>query len=198
MPGTWNAPGKGGAQADLVLTAPQDGVPLLFIEVDNCHETAEELAAKLEKYARFFRRTVRDTDGKERPMWRTRWIASEDRRGDVPHPPVLLVFNHIGERNPNRTIPRLMELTRPLWKGEWQREGCHSYDGRIPIVAVGLRNLREHGPAGAEAGAQAEVRRKVLTPAHLIRCGVRPCATFRPGGKLAESDDLASARRARR
>ncbi|WP_228974746.1 replication-relaxation family protein [Streptomyces sp. DH12] len=57
--GTWNAPGKGGAQADIVLTAPQDGVPLLFIEVDNCHETAEELADKLEKYARFFRRKVR-------------------------------------------------------------------------------------------------------------------------------------------
>ncbi|MCX5078607.1 hypothetical protein OHA84_37120 [Streptomyces sp. NBC_00513] len=46
--GTWNAPGKGGAQADLVLTAPQDQVPPLFIEVDNCHETAEELAAKLD------------------------------------------------------------------------------------------------------------------------------------------------------
>lgn len=146
--GTWNAPGKGGAQADLVLTAPQDGVGLLFIEVDNCHETAEELAAKLEKYARFFRRTVKDTDGKERPMWRTRWTASADRYGDVPHPPVLLVFNHIGERNPNRTIPRLMELTRHLWQGEWQREGYHLYDGKVPIVAVGLRNLREHGPTG--------------------------------------------------
>jgi hypothetical protein len=75
--GTWNAPGKGGAQADIVLTAPQDGVPLLFIEVDNCHETAEELADKLEKYARFFRRKVKDTDGRERPMWRTRWSAPD-------------------------------------------------------------------------------------------------------------------------
>lgn len=79
--GTWNAPGKGGAQADLVLTAPQDQVPLLFIEVDNCHETAEELAAKLEKYARFFKRKAKDTDGKERPMWRTRWTAPEARSG---------------------------------------------------------------------------------------------------------------------
>ncbi|MEU4180921.1 replication-relaxation family protein [Streptomyces sp. NPDC026589] len=147
--GTWNAPGKGGAQADLVLTAPQDGAGLLFIEVDNCHETAEELAAKLEKYARFFRRTVKDTDGRERPMWRTRWMASEDRYGDVPHPPVLLVFNHIGARNPNRTILRLQELTRHLWQGEWQREGYHLYDGKVPIVAVGLRNLREHGPTGS-------------------------------------------------
>ncbi|GGS23891.1 hypothetical protein GCM10010284_66200 [Streptomyces rubiginosohelvolus] len=146
--GTWNAPGKGGAQADVVLTAPQDGVPLLFIEVDNCHETAEELAAKLEKYARFFRRTVKDTDGQERPMWRTRWAVPEHEYGEAPHPPVLLVFNHIGERNPNRTIPRLQELTRHLWQGERMPEGYHSYDRRIPIVVVGLRSLREHGPQG--------------------------------------------------
>ncbi|NYS21116.1 hypothetical protein HFP43_32215 [Streptomyces sp. SJ1-7] len=121
---------------------------LLFIEVDNCHETAEELAAKLEKYARFFRRTVKDTDGKERPMWRTRWAVSENEYGEVPHPPVLVVFNHIGERNPNRTIPRLHELTRHLWKGQWLPEGYHSYDGKIPSVAAGLMNLREHGPIG--------------------------------------------------
>ncbi|MFI9588344.1 replication-relaxation family protein [Streptomyces sp. NPDC052236] len=147
--GTWNAPGKGGAQADVVLTAPQDRVPLLFIEVDNCHETAEELADKLEKYARFFRRKMKDTDGKERPMWRTRWTAPATWSGDATHPPVLLVFNHIGERNPNRTIPRLQELTRHLWQGERQKGGYHHYDGRIPIIAVGLRNLREHGPTGA-------------------------------------------------
>ncbi|WP_327372403.1 replication-relaxation family protein [Streptomyces sp. NBC_01216] len=146
--GTWNAPGKGGAQADLVLTAPQDQVPLLFIEVDNCHETAEELAAKLEKYARFFRRKVKDTDGKERPMWRTRWTVPEGRYGDAPHPPVLLVFNRIGERNPNRTVPRLQELTRHPWQGERQRGGHHLYDRKIPIIATGLNQLRQHGPAG--------------------------------------------------
>lgn len=129
--GTWNAPGKGGAQADIVLTAPQDKVPLLFIEVDNCHETAEELADKLEKYARFLRRKMKDTDGKERPMWRTRWTAPRGRPGDVSHPPVLLVFNRIGDRNPNRTIPRLQELTRHLWQGERQKGGHHVYDGKI-------------------------------------------------------------------
>ncbi|MEV5620530.1 replication-relaxation family protein [Streptomyces bacillaris] len=146
--GTWNAPGKGGAQADLVLTAPQDGVPLLFIEVDNCHETAEELADKLEKYARFFKRKMKDTDGKERPMWRTRWNAPETRSGDRTYPPVLLVFNRIGERNPNRTIPRLMDLTRHLWEGQRQKGGHHHYDGRIPIIATGLNNLRKGGPDG--------------------------------------------------
>ncbi|MGW9116630.1 replication-relaxation family protein [Streptomyces sp. NPDC055663] len=143
--GTWNAPGKGGAQADIVLTAPQDQVPLLFIEADNCHETAEELADKLEKYARFFRRKVKDTDGKERPMWRTRWTVPE--AAEAPHPPILLVFNRLGDRNPNRTIPRLAELTRHLWVGE-RFEDHHLYDGKIPITATGLRNLRENGPDG--------------------------------------------------
>ncbi|MET9451108.1 hypothetical protein [Streptomyces cinerochromogenes] len=28
--GTWSSPGKGSAQADIVITAPEDGVPLLF------------------------------------------------------------------------------------------------------------------------------------------------------------------------
>ncbi|MCX4799880.1 replication-relaxation family protein [Streptomyces sp. NBC_01242] len=146
--GTWNAPGKGGAQADIVLTAPQDGVPLLFIEVDNCHETAEELADKLEKYARFFRRKVKDTDGKERPMWRTRWSAPDTWSGDRTHPAVLLVFNRLGERNPDRTVPRLAELTRHLWQGQRQKGGHHHYDGRIPIIAAGLGNLSKYGPEG--------------------------------------------------
>ncbi|MEU9706182.1 hypothetical protein [Streptomyces sp. NPDC047981] len=97
--GTWNAPGNGGDQAGLVLTAPQDGVPLLFIEVDSCHETTEEFADKL-GYARFFRRKENDTDGKERPKWRTRWNAPETWTGDRTHPPVVLVFNRIGECNP--------------------------------------------------------------------------------------------------
>ncbi|ATZ22027.1 hypothetical protein SLAV_38905 [Streptomyces lavendulae subsp. lavendulae] len=145
--GTWGAPGKGGAQADIVLTAPQDGIPLLFIEVDNCHETAEEIAAKLLKYARFFKRQMKDTDGKDKPMWRTRWMARVAERGEAPHPPVLIVFNHIGARDPNRTVPRLQELTRPLWAGE-PADGFSSYDRKIPIIATGLRNLCEHGPNG--------------------------------------------------
>jgi hypothetical protein len=78
---------------------------------------------------------VKDTDSRERPMWRTRWTVPTGRYGDAPHPPVLLVFIRIGERNPNRTVPRLQELTHYLWQGERQRGGHHLYDGRIPIVA---------------------------------------------------------------
>jgi hypothetical protein len=57
------------------------------------------------------------------------------------------VFHRIGERNPNRTIPHLQELTRHLWQGE-RAEGFHICDGKIAIIATGLHRLRERGPAG--------------------------------------------------
>ncbi len=119
----------------------------MFIEVDNCHETAEEIAAKRLKYSRFFTPQIKDTDGTDKPMWRTRWMARVAERGEAPHPPVLIVFNHIGARDPNRTVPRLQELTHPLWAGE-QADGFSSYDRKIPIIATSLHNLREHGPNG--------------------------------------------------
>jgi hypothetical protein len=52
--GTWKNPAIGSARADVVVIAPDDGVPLLFIEVDNCTEEAVLIAAKFDKYARFF------------------------------------------------------------------------------------------------------------------------------------------------
>jgi hypothetical protein len=60
-----------------------------------------------------------------------------------------LVFSRIGERNPDRAIARLYELTRDLWQGE-RAEGFHDYDGKIPIIATSLEKLREYGPAGPE------------------------------------------------
>ncbi|MFD4652372.1 replication-relaxation family protein [Streptomyces sp. NPDC058441] len=70
--GTWKNPAIGSARADVVVIAPDDGVPLLFIEVDNCTEEAVLIAAKFDKYARFFKRKEKDTDGIEKPVWRTR------------------------------------------------------------------------------------------------------------------------------
>ncbi|MFE3905693.1 replication-relaxation family protein [Streptomyces sp. NPDC059153] len=146
--GTWSNPGKGGAQADIVITSPEDGVPLLFVEIDNCYESAQVLAAKIDKYMRFGQRKVKDADGKERPMWRTRWWVPDGRHGDQPHPPLLLVFNRVGPRNPNTVIAQLAELTRRHWQGT-AHDGFHMYDGKLPIVVTGMKQLQEHGPAGA-------------------------------------------------
>jgi hypothetical protein len=146
--GTWSNPGRGGAQADIVITAPEDGVPLLFVEIDNCYESAQVLAAKIDKYMRFCQRKVKDVDGKERPMWRTRWWVPDGRRADEPHPPLLLVFNRVGPRNPNTVIAQLAELTQRHWQGT-AYDGFHMYDGKLPIVATGMKQLKKHGPAGA-------------------------------------------------
>ncbi|KPI25324.1 hypothetical protein OV450_7368 [Actinobacteria bacterium OV450] len=62
---------------------------------------------------------------------------------------MLLVFNRVGERNPDHTVPRLQELTRHLWQGERQRGGPLLCDRRIPIIATGLNQLRQLGAAGS-------------------------------------------------
>jgi hypothetical protein len=146
--GTWSNPGRGGAQADIVITAPEDGVPLLFVEIDNCYESAQVLAAKIDKYMRFGQRKVKDVDGRERPMRRTRWWVPDGRHGDQPHPPLLLVFNRVGPRNPHTVIAQLAELTHRHWQGT-AHDGFHMYDGKLPIVVTGMKQLQEHGPAGA-------------------------------------------------
>jgi hypothetical protein len=146
--GTWSNPGRGGAQADIVITAPEDGVPLLFVEIDNCFESPQIFAAEIDKYMRFGRRKVKDIDGTERPMWRTRWWVPDGRHGDQPHPPLLLVFNRIGPRNPNTVIAQLAELTQRHWKGTAYEDCFHMYDGKPPIVVTGMKQLQEHGPAG--------------------------------------------------
>ncbi|MBX9399409.1 replication-relaxation family protein [Streptomyces sp. TRM72054] len=54
--GTITAPGRGSLRADAVLTAPEDGVPVLFVEVDNHTEPPTQVADKIARYRRFFQR----------------------------------------------------------------------------------------------------------------------------------------------
>ncbi|MFJ5197762.1 replication-relaxation family protein [Streptomyces sp. NPDC088394] len=148
--GTWKNPAIGSARADIVLTAPEAGVPLLFIEADNCTEEAVLIAAKFDKYARFFQRQEKDTDNIEKPLWRTRWSAPASEEYERVHPPVLLVFHQAGKRPARTQMARIADLTRHHWQGRWHREhDYHSYDRRIPAVATTLDLLREHGPAGS-------------------------------------------------
>ncbi|MET7929986.1 replication-relaxation family protein [Streptomyces sp. NPDC005349] len=145
--GTWKSPGLGSARADAVVTAPEHGMPLLFIEADNCHEDAVTIAAKFDRYARFYQRTAKDNGGGAR-LWSTRWNYDADPYRD-PLPPILLVFNEIGARSAHTQIRNIAALTRPHWEGQPDNEGAfHSYRGKIPIVATRLDLLREHGPHG--------------------------------------------------
>ncbi|WP_353962458.1 replication-relaxation family protein [Streptomyces sp. NBC_01221] len=58
--GAFAAPGKGSLRSDAVLRAPEDGVPVLFVEVDNHTEPPVTVARKIERYQRFFQRTVKE------------------------------------------------------------------------------------------------------------------------------------------
>ncbi|MFF6873182.1 hypothetical protein ACIGG5_32210 [Streptomyces sp. NPDC085463] len=49
---------------------------------------------------------------------------------------------------PHVVAAETLELTRHLWQGERLPGGHHLYDRKIPIIAVGLNQLRQHGPAG--------------------------------------------------
>jgi len=61
----------------------------LLVEVDNCTESADTLAAKFDRYLRFFRLKSKDHQGREVPVWRTLYPPT----GREGHPPVAVVFN---------------------------------------------------------------------------------------------------------
>lgn len=128
---TWKTPAIGSARADIVVTVPGDGVPLLFIEADNCTEEATLIAAKFDKYMRFFRRKETDTDGIEKPMWRTHWSAPEPDDYERVHPPVLLVFHQLGKRTLKSQMQAVADLTRDHWQGQW-----HPGAATTPTTAV--------------------------------------------------------------
>ncbi|MEU6278300.1 hypothetical protein ABZ871_38820 [Streptomyces populi] len=67
---------------------------MVFVEIDNCFESAQVLTAKIDRYVRFCQRKVKDADGKERPGTRRPTTATSRP------PPLLPVFNCLGPRNP--------------------------------------------------------------------------------------------------
>jgi protein involved in plasmid replication-relaxation len=148
--GTWATAGRGGAQADAVLAAPEAGVPLLFVEVDTCHMDAQRIATKIGKYMRFLRRRVKDAEGHKRatlPMWRSRWDYPDGLHESGVHPPLLLVFHRLGPRQPETSWKQAAGHAREHWQGDWVGE-YHDYDGKIPLLFTTIDLLRQHGPTG--------------------------------------------------
>lgn len=121
--GTFAAPSKGSLRADGVLTAPEDGVPVLFVEVDNHTEPAAVVARKIERYQKFFQRQVKDHRGRDVAMWSTLW--EDSGRGGFP--PVALVFaKDVGPEARLNRIKAIRDASRPCWTGRWESDhGWH-------------------------------------------------------------------------
>ncbi|MCX4561763.1 replication-relaxation family protein [Streptomyces phaeochromogenes] len=145
-------------RADAVLQAPEAGLPVLFVEVDNCTETPERLAAKFEKYRTYFRLKTKTTQGRELPLWRSRYAAT----GRDGHPPVAVVFNpgtRTGPEGLKNRMNTVLQLTRDVWEGtyhQWystygaggERDGYCDYADAIPVLFTTLDRLQTDGPHG--------------------------------------------------
>ncbi|MFL1906104.1 replication-relaxation family protein [Streptomyces tauricus] len=132
-------------------------MPVLLFEVDNCTESADVLAAKFDRYRRFFRqKAARDHQGREVPVWRPLFPPTF-REG---HPPVAVVFNpgiRTGEQALKNRMNRVLDLTRAFWSGTWEPrssyggepdDGYRDYSDAIPLLSTTLPRLQAGGPLG--------------------------------------------------
>ncbi|MFD5065731.1 replication-relaxation family protein, partial [Streptomyces sp. NPDC058394] len=154
--GTFTTPARGSLRADAVLTAPEDLVPVLFVEVDNHTEPAAVVASKIDRYQRFFRRQVKNDRGRDVPLWSTLW----DDSGRGGFPPVALVFTKdVGAQARMNRIKAVRDLSRACWQPRWQKshswssnasedDGWWDHAGTVPVIATHLDQLRTHGPHG--------------------------------------------------
>jgi len=152
--GTFTTPARGSLRADAVLTAPEDGVPVMFVEVDNHTEPATVVARKIESYRRFFQRTAKDHQGRNVPFWSTRWDHSH-RAG---YPPLALVFaKNVSPETAMNRMKSIRDLSTACWKGTWHggsiydrtsKDGYRDYTRTIPVLATTLTRLQQHGPHG--------------------------------------------------
>ncbi|MFJ9412473.1 replication-relaxation family protein [Streptomyces sp. NPDC101393] len=155
--GTLTTPGKNSPRADAVLTAPEAGLPVMFVEVDNGTESPVVLSSKAARYREFFRRTVKPAtrSGKPTPMWEALYGPLEGEG----YPPLAIVFTkQVGRVAMNNRIDSVRRLTEEHWAGRYHRfavsYGSAEYDSytdyadAVPILVTTLDRLRVHGPLG--------------------------------------------------
>jgi len=130
---------------DAVLTNPDAGLPMLFVEVDRNTMTPAAVAAKFDAYLEYFASTAKDGEGSERPLWFLRYGRG---RGEG-HPPVALVFGGAGTRGLANTMQRVEELSRACWEPKsYEGVTWRSYADAIPVIATTQQLLAEHGADG--------------------------------------------------
>ncbi|MFF5456196.1 replication-relaxation family protein [Streptomyces sp. NPDC012950] len=155
-------------RADLVVRAPQAGVPVLLVEVDRRSEDAHDLVTKLRRYWEWGQLLAKDTDkrtvdlvrsrpdaiegvGHEQRLWR-RVYPPTGREGLVP---LAFVFADTTEAKVANTVAVLEEAGRRYWAPRRYDSlyekviTARDYRQAAPVVVTTLEQLQEHG-AGAE------------------------------------------------
>ncbi|MFD6469598.1 hypothetical protein [Streptomyces goshikiensis] len=161
--------GNGDVQrADLVVRAPEAGVPVLLLEIDRRSEDAHELVAKLRRYWAWGRLLPKDADkhtvdlvrsrpdvidqlvDHEQRLWR-RFYPPTGREGLVP---VAFVFADTTEAKVANTVKVLEESGRRYWaprRYDTDHRGITAldYGQAVPVVVTTLEQLQDHGADAA-------------------------------------------------
>ncbi|EYT77947.1 hypothetical protein CF54_40060 [Streptomyces sp. Tu 6176] len=154
-------------RADLVVRAPEAGVPVMLLEIDRRTEDAHDLVAKLRRYWEWGRLLPKDADKRtvdrvrSRPdaiehvdhakrLWR-RFYPPTGREGVVP---VAFVFADTTEAKVANTVTVLEEAGRRYWaprRFDTYHRGITAWDysQAVPVVVTTLEQLQEHGADAA-------------------------------------------------
>ncbi|MEU8717909.1 hypothetical protein [Streptomyces sp. NPDC048663] len=155
-------------RADLVVRAPEAGVPVLLMEIDRRTEDAHELVAKLRRYWEWGRLLPRDAAKRtvdlvrSRPdsiehvdhnkrLWR-RFYPPTGREGLVP---LAFVFADTTTAKVDNAVAVLWEAGRRYWAPRrydslYEKAiTARDYRQAVPVVVTTLEQLQEHGADAA-------------------------------------------------
>lgn len=155
-------------RADLVVRAPEAGVPVLLVEVDRRTEDAHDLVAKLRRYWEWGRLLPKDAAKSKVDLVRSRPDAIEhvdhDKRlwrrvypptGREGLVPLAFVFADTTAAKVANTVAVLEEAGRRYWAPRrydcFHRNAVTARDYRhvVPVVVTTLEQLQEHGADAA-------------------------------------------------
>ncbi|MFF5881005.1 hypothetical protein ACIQ9M_34225 [Streptomyces californicus] len=152
-------------RADLVVRAPQAGVPVLLVEVDRRTEDAHELVTKLRRYWEWGRLLPKDADKRmvrsrpdaiehvdhDKRLWR-RFYPPTGREGLVP---LAFVFADTTTAKVANTVAVLEKDGRRYWAPRRydplyaKTVTALDYRQAVPVVITTLEQLTEHGAGAA-------------------------------------------------
>ncbi|MGA5069099.1 hypothetical protein ACPB9E_35940 [Streptomyces exfoliatus] len=171
-------------RADLVVRAPEAGVPVLLLEIDRRTEDAHDLVQKLRRYWEWGRLLPKDADKRTVDLVRSRPDAIEhvdhDKRlwrrvypptGREGLLPVAFVFADTTEAKVANTIAVLEEAGRRYWAPRRydslyeKAVTARDYRQAVPVVVTTLEQLTEHGADAAVWRRLGRTTEQTLTDA---------------------------------
>ncbi|MEU8138202.1 replication-relaxation family protein [Streptodolium elevatio] len=148
--------------ADLVVRAPDAGVPVLLVEVDRGTEPVDELVAKLRRYREWFELLAPKADAQKAEYAQhgdvhpfRLWSRVYPGTGREGYPPLAFVFAGTTPAQRTSRIQRLKEGAWPYCAGRYYtRAGddeitAVNYHQAVPVVVTELEQLDAHGAGAA-------------------------------------------------